>query len=153
MSRVGIPRQAPNPMFRATATVGTNVTGVAGGGTTHAMVWGTEVYDFGGNFATNTFTAPVRGLYHFETQIEITGFDAAVVEVTVNIVADGTTYSVTQTDTGIVTDVHTITNSVDCIMDAATTAVVNVIGDQVGGADDMDVNTASTFSGFLIAAL
>lgn len=141
MSRVGIPRQAPIVSFRATATAGTN--------TTAPVLWGTEVYDFGGNFAANTFTAPVRGIYHFECQLQMSAITAVVTTWVLDIVADGTTYSVNQIDTGIATDVHTVTNSVDCIMDAATTAVVNITTDIAANAHD----AASTFSGRLVAAL
>ena len=32
---------------------------------THTVLFGTEVFDIGNNFASNTFTAPVTGKYQF----------------------------------------------------------------------------------------
>lgn len=36
----------------------------------------TEIYDLGGNFAADVFTAPIAGRYHFETTVKITGASA-----------------------------------------------------------------------------
>ena len=43
-----------------TSATATNATG---DGTSYTVAWGTEVYDQGNNFSSNTFTAPVAGKY------------------------------------------------------------------------------------------
>ena len=55
------------PMF----LVGQNASpvNVTGDNTQYTMVWDTEIYDIGGNFAANTFTAPVTGKYLLSTNI------------------------------------------------------------------------------------
>ena len=40
------------------------------------ITWGTEVYDVGSNFASNTFTAPVTGKYFLNTGIRVDSMDA-----------------------------------------------------------------------------
>ena len=41
------------------------------------VTWGTEVFDVGSNFASNTFTAPVTGKYFFQAQVRIDTLDTA----------------------------------------------------------------------------
>ena len=40
------------------------------------ITWGTEVYDVGSNFASNTFTAPVTGKYFLKAGIRVDNMDA-----------------------------------------------------------------------------
>jgi hypothetical protein len=46
--------------------------------TWHTMTLATEEYDFGGNFASNVFTAPFDGVYHFDANWSIGGSDTGV---------------------------------------------------------------------------
>lgn len=47
-------------------------------GVDNTFTWNTEIYDQGGDFASNTFTAPVTGRYHFcVTGIGIESFNSA----------------------------------------------------------------------------
>lgn len=48
-----------------------NVTDVTGDGTVYTVVFGTEIYDQGGDFASNTFTAPITGRYLFCVRVLI----------------------------------------------------------------------------------
>ncbi len=48
-----------------------------GDSTDYVVPWDTEVWDQGGNFASNTFTAPVTGRYRFSTIIGLIGVGAA----------------------------------------------------------------------------
>ena len=65
------PATVTNCKFSAYHSAGTaNVTGDA---TTYTVVYGTEVFDIGSNFASNTFTAPVEGYYLFNLRISATG--------------------------------------------------------------------------------
>ena len=45
----------------------------SGAGAFAAMTFPTEVYDYGADFASNEFTAPVNGLYHFNARTHTTG--------------------------------------------------------------------------------
>ena len=58
------------PVFRAYSTV--NQTGVAAG-TITKILFDTEEYDIGGNFASSRFTAPIDGYYHFSATTHIVG--------------------------------------------------------------------------------
>jgi hypothetical protein len=41
------------------------------------IIWGTEVFDVGGDFASNTFTAPVTGKYFISVELELSNIDTA----------------------------------------------------------------------------
>ena len=41
------------------------------------VVFGTEIFDVGGNFASNTFTAPVTGKYQFNISLQVNNVDTA----------------------------------------------------------------------------
>ena len=53
-----------------------NDTNVSGDGTAYTVDFNTEVYDLGGNFASDTFTAPVAGKYFLATKLNIFNVDA-----------------------------------------------------------------------------
>ena len=56
------------PVFRAYSTV--NQTGIAAG-TITKILFDTEEYDIGNNFANSRFTAPIDGYYHFSATTHI----------------------------------------------------------------------------------
>jgi hypothetical protein len=58
------------PVFRAYSTV--NQTGIAAT-TLTKILFDTEEYDIGGNFASSRFTAPIDGYYHFSATTHIVG--------------------------------------------------------------------------------
>ncbi len=78
------------PMF----LVGENAspTNVTGDNTVYTMVWDTEVYDVGSNFASNTFTAPVTGKYLLEANVT-TIYSAAYSYAFMYIQTTGRTYT------------------------------------------------------------
>lgn len=55
--------------FRAVPSASTTLTN----GNDVALTLGTEVYDYGSNFASNQFTAPYDGVYHFDGNVGISG--------------------------------------------------------------------------------
>lgn len=77
--------------FRAT------VTGTTGNlAYTSASITATEVFDSGGNFASNTFTAPYNGVYFFNVRIgidNVTGRLIAGIFVNGSVVDDGFMYA------------------------------------------------------------
>ena len=120
-------------------------------GSAVTVVFGTEEFDQGGDFASNTFTAPVDGKYQFSAGIRIDNIDTAATYYQIRLTVSGHTYiraitypSVYASDPGYWT-LPIISILVD--MDASDTAYVAVA--QVGGSAQSDVSTDSWFSGFL----
>jgi autotransporter-associated beta strand protein len=115
------------------------------------VAFGTEVIDRNGDFSSNTFTAPVTGLYQLNATIEVENVDGA-----------GDTYSKisfkasnrdrrffidynrVQTDSTIMT----MAGSILVDMDANDT--VHLEWYQAGGTAQADISAQSTFSGALI---
>jgi len=52
---------------------------------TTTVVWGTEVFDIGSNFASNTFTAPVTGKYQFNLALNFSDFDTDLGYIWINM--------------------------------------------------------------------
>lgn len=46
-------------------------TNVTGDNNPYTVLWANEIWDIGGNFASNTFTAPVTGKYLIDCQVEV----------------------------------------------------------------------------------
>jgi hypothetical protein len=57
-----------------------------GAGTSVDLVFDTEVFDQGGNWATPTFTAPVTGRYSFDIHLQLGGVTAAMTRSLVSVV-------------------------------------------------------------------
>jgi hypothetical protein len=104
---------------------GSTATDVTGDGTTVTVTFGTEVLDRGGDFASNTFTAPVTGIYSFTGTVTLTGLTIGSSNITVNLVTSNRTYQVSN---GLATGTtQSIAWSATCVdMDAADTAIVQL---------------------------
>ena len=110
------------------------------------VVFGTEVYDQNGDFASNTFTAPVTGKYQFNITIYMSDFDASADYLQIDLDTSNRDY-------------HTIMETTDedgymgmtiaalADMDANDTA--KVVFYQGSGAAQVNITTGSRFSGFL----
>ncbi len=134
------------------AYLGTTVTGVTGDGTGYTIAYDTELYDRGSNFASNIFTAPVTGLYHFDigclAQNVITAMQPTLVLTTTtqtyDLVNNGTSFTGNQS-TGA---------SITVLMNATNTAIVQIyyaggtkVVDVFGGAGD----PRTFFCGYLVS--
>ena len=117
------------------------------------VVFGTERFDQNGDFASNTFTAPVTGRYQLNTTIYIQNMDAAnnyfdMILSTSNRnyfhTIDPESYQAGSADAPY----YTMCLAVLADMDASDTAKVQ-IGIPNNGTAQCDVQTGSTFSGFL----
>lgn len=109
-----------------------------------SAVTATEVFDEGGDFASNTFTAPVAGVYFFTMWAQLDNTtDRIVSKITAggSIVAEGNTAGSISTDDPIVTA------SIVTKLSANDTVTVNVGSNSSGTAI-----TDGSFSGFLIGA-
>lgn len=141
------------PAFAAFNT--STQTNVTGDGTTVTAQFNSEVFDRGGDFASNTFTAPVTGIYQFTVSLELIGLNADTYEdldmllVTSNrnwylAREEGKTYN----SSGI----RVVNGSAFVDMDAADTAYVTIaVG---GGTKSVDVRGNASpntfFAGHLV---
>ena len=115
------------------------------------VVFGTEIFDVGANFASNTFTAPVTGKYQLNLVLYFNSLDTASDYYVMNIVTSNRSYSTAIDPGAFSTDpvYWFITYSVLVDMDASDTASVTV--NQASGTAQTDIATGSKFSGYLVA--
>ena len=115
------------------------------------IAMGTERFDVGSNFASNTFTAPVTGKYYLSLNLYMDAVpsDASYIEpkiVTTNKTYYGNTFDPEAYDTD--PTYLAVSFSVLVNLDANDTAVCKVT--QAGGTAQADINVSSMFTGFLV---
>jgi len=114
------------------------------------IVFGTEVFDVGANFASNTFTAPVAGKYFLSASIRTEAVDSASNYYLITIVTSNRGYQfIFDPDFGQDAGYWVMSLSHIADMDASDTAKVQIV--QHSGTQQTDITTESTFSGALIA--
>jgi len=115
------------------------------------VVWGTEVFDIGSNFASNVFTAPVTGKYQLNVKINFINVDVDYQYINVYLAASNRSMVNTfGAGAGDVDNYQTVAFSTLMDMDANDQAWVYVALPNQGAAIT-DVSTDSTFSGYLVA--
>lgn len=114
------------------------------------VLFDTEIKDPGGNFASNTFTAPSTGLYQLNVILYLlqVPIDAVYVRVTLKT-SNRSYYWVIDPNYSANLNYFTISIAVLADMDAADTAYVTIF--QSGGTVQLGIESASYFSGFLAA--
>jgi hypothetical protein len=115
------------------------------------IAFGTEVFDVGANFASNTFTAPVTGKYPLNLVLYFNSLDTASDYYVINIVTSNRSYS-TAIDPGAFSSDPVywfVTLCVLADMDASDT--VSVAVNQASGTAQTDIATGTKFSGYLVA--
>ena len=146
ISSEGVVTKANQPAFQAVPSA--DQTDIAVGEYV-TIAFGTERFDAGSNFASNTFTAPTTGKYMLSVAIRLQNVDAAASYYTVVIKTDNKWYHNLFSVVG--TDDLTYLNknmSVVADMDANDTAFVEFY--QSGGAAQTDIDVQSWFSGYLL---
>jgi hypothetical protein len=120
--------------------------------TNHTIVFGTEIFDHGGNFASNTFTAPVTGTYQFNVSLYLKQLDTATGYYQVDIATSNRSYENIVDPTGQGADVDFMTVAISALadMEVNDTAFVR-LGIPNSGAAQLDVATPSYFSGFRVS--
>lgn len=117
------------------------------------IVFGTEIFDVGNNFASNTFTAPVTGKYLFTINVSLGSIDAAAVYYQIWLVTSNRAYEVTYMGwpgNALANDGSWVfVASFVADMDASDTAYVQMR--QYSGAQQTDILTTTYFSGALIS--
>ena len=120
-----------------------------GGASNTLVLFGTERFDRGSNFASSIFTAPVDGLYHFETMIRIQTIDSASSYYYCNLQTTNRAHQyIFDPDFGQDADYWTIIIVCLADMDAGDTAKVEIY--QGSGTAQSDIQTVSHFSGHLV---
>ena len=129
-----------------------NQANVTGNGTAFTCVYGTEVYDIGSNFASNTFTAPITGKYILTVSNLFSGITSSGATYSLNLITSNRTYLVPHSSVGNLTGQHHKMFTVVADMDASDTAYVSVTGaGESGDVWDWENYNNNTFSGALLA--
>ena len=119
--------------------------------TSVTILFATEIFDTGGNFASNTFTAPVTGKYTLSVHCLLLLLDSAADYYQMQFTTSNRLYYFTlDPDFGQDNTHFPLSISILADMDAGDTAVVKIY--QQGGTAQTDINhTTSHFSGYLVA--
>ena len=116
------------------------------------IAFGTEEFDQNGDFASNTFTAPVTGRYLLTASVRVDNIDTAANWVRIEIITSNQDYKSSIIDVGVLAsdpNYWTFEQTVLADMDANDTAKVQY--GQSGGAVQADINQGDTFfSGHLV---
>ena len=149
-NRSGImgPTADTQPAFQARPT--SNQTDFAEN-TSVTVVFGTEIFDQGGDFASNTFTAPVTGKYQLNASIYFPAIQIEYDYYEVQIITSNRNYDAIF-DPGSFDSAsayHSLGIDALADMDASDTAYVRVKASGTGGDASHDISTGSIFSGYL----
>ena len=111
------------------------------------IIWGTETYDVGANFATNTFTAPVTGKYLLNYLIRLENVDTAADHYSTSLVTSNYTFNISIYDPGghsaDITYFH-LGEGLVVHMDAGDTFHMTIL--QTSGTAQTDISTTSFMS-------
>jgi hypothetical protein len=113
------------------------------------VVLGTENFDVGSNFASNTFTAPVTGKYQLAATVVVKNVDTASDYYQLQLTTSNRSYYGIFDPGGFSADLDyfDLTVSVLADMDASDTAYLQIL--QNTGTVQSDIDTMSAFSGYL----
>lgn len=128
-----------------------------GDGTDYTVPFDSEVTDDGGNFASNTFTAPIGGCYQLNCAVSIAALGAAHTQALLTIVTSNRTYRFGRMSVGAARDnlnAIILGGSVLADMDASDTATVHLSVSNSTPTVGVEGNASvllTFFSGFLAA--
>ena len=119
--------------------------------------FGTEVFDVGSNFASNTFTAPVTGKYALQFAIQINDIsnqDSSTYYYIEMNTSNRPYYNLSSIDQAVGSSAgqyyFTLTASATADMDANDTVTCRVVQGGTSGTGPSDISNNSHFSGFLV---
>ena len=114
------------------------------------IIFGTEIFDQGGDFASNTFTAPVTGKYQLNLFIRVESLDTAAPYYQPQLVTSNRTYYAPTLDPGVLaSDPDYWSFSVSTLVDMDASDTAYAVFYQNGGTAQTDISTQTRFSGFL----
>lgn len=153
ISEDGIVTMPAQPCFSAFNSAGDS--DQTGAGALATVDFDTEVFDQGGDFTADTFTAPVTGRYQLNAQVTLLNITAAADDVEIVIVTGNRSYSNFSQSTNDLDSTLVMQRSVIADMDASDTATVTI---EVNGeaTDVVDIAGSATlmrtsFSGCLVS--
>ena len=147
ISATGVVTTPYQPAFQAVPA--STQSNISIGNTT--ILFGTERFDVGGNFAGSAFVAPVTGKYQLSVNIYTLSVDSGSAYLQFRLITSNRIYYYIFSTNALSQDAAYMSFpfSVLADMDAADTAYVDV---QIsGGTAQMDIDPVSTFSGILVA--
>tara|TARA_R100001129_G_scaffold184212_1_gene168552 strand:- start:37 stop:600 length:564 start_codon:yes stop_codon:yes gene_type:complete len=120
-------------------------------GNNDIIAFGTERFDQNGDFASNTFTAPVGGKYQLQYSFRFEGIDTAADFFRISMVTSNKTYELLLDPGGYSSApvYQDFAMSVIADMDASDTAFLRFDFGGISDPSSFDVRTGSFFSGFL----
>ena len=135
------------PAVQAVANATSSNENIATSGT-HTIVFDREVFDQGGNFASNTtFTAPVTGKYQLNFTTKLLNIDESATYIAIYITTTNRTYT-HQYDNADLFDADSAYHSINLSdlvdLDASDTLIIGI--KQSGGAAQMDLEGDSSAS-------
>ena len=109
-----------------------------------------EIFDQGSNFASNTFTAPVNGFYHFSSYLRLENIDSAAAYYLFMWQIGGTQRQghLFDPDFGQDNSFFAMNSSLTYYLTAGQTAYIQIY--QSGGTAQTDIDADSWFSGHLV---
>jgi len=119
-------------------------------GNNDTIAFGTERFDQGSDFASNTFTAPVTGKYQLSANIYLTNIDSAADYYQLTLYTSNRSYYYAFDVSSADSDPNRFTFQVNVLadMDASDQAFVMIL--QVNGTAQTDIAVESYFSGCLV---
>jgi hypothetical protein len=114
------------------------------------VVLGTEAFDQGGDFASNTFTAPVTGKYQFNFFVYLVDVDSAADYYRLKLITTGRTYYYIFDTNRFSADVGRWTIGFSTLTDMLITETAYLSIYQSGGTQQTDISTNAYFSGHLV---
>ena len=150
MTAAGERTMPTQPAFLVTNTGAQN--NISNSGSVITLVADSEIFDQGGDFSANTFTAPVTGRYQINLSVALSNMDTAASDYYIVIVTSNRSYNHFVDPTQYVADVagrHTFSISMLCDMDASDTVFAGFVQD--AGTAQTDIAAANNlyFSGYL----
>lgn len=133
------------------ALLSADATDVTGDGTVATVSFDTEVFDQGGDFSSNTFTAPVTGKYYLSATVTVLGVLTTHTELDLQIVTSNRSYRTRFTNAVAYTRYYMQLDTL-ADMDANDTVTVTFTGSNGTKVIDLDGGASpnTNFSGSLI---
>ena len=112
------------------------------------IAFGSETFDVGSNFASNTFTAPVTGKYHFSINMRLDSIDTSAAYYNIEIQTSNRSHAQLFSRHGTDPNYSNFMMTVIADMDANDTVIIRIF--QNGGTSQTDINTSTTWYGYLL---